>query len=208
VGAVEIDAQWSRALANPVSLQAGSGTTRITEIQNFFAQSLALAEQGFATLTMPSRQLRITDNEMQGLTSTAVLVFGDDRVQNGLVSSLIMNGNRLDSTATLPTATDQVQGQTFGAATFYWFATAAVANVTRCVVSGNMVTVAGWQPGGFPIEIQHAFLLDDTALQAAAVSVIGNLFGAPMVVIPDRPPQIAALPNPAGTWQFLNSAPP
>jgi hypothetical protein len=209
VGAVEVDAQWSAALANPGSLQGGSGATRITEIQNFFAQSLALAEQGFATLTMPARQLRIAGNEMQGLTSTAVLLFGDDGVQNGLVSSLVMNGNRLDSTAVSPATSDQVQGQTPGDAIFYWLSTVAIAAVTRCVVSGNMATVSGWQIGGLFdfFDLPWAFLLDDTALPAAAVSVMANMFGAPMVVVPNRPAQIAALPNPAGTWQFLNTTP-
>lgn len=92
ISAIEIDPQWT-------------GTPSLSQenaFQTFFDELAQLGEQGFAALAVSPLQLRLTDNEMQGLSGTGVLILGDDSVENANSSSLMMNGNRLDGAIAPP----------------------------------------------------------------------------------------------------------
>jgi hypothetical protein len=201
VSAVEINPQWSQSVSNPGSA---------TGFENFYGQLAALSQQGYADLA--PLQMRIADNEMHGLSSVAVLVLGEDQVQNGKVSSLMMTGNQLDSIIQLGPSF-AVSAQTSlnlavlpaASRADYFLVTAAIVSVRRCVVSANLITnewTYGRQKCGatYSIPNRASFLLDDRPpLTAAEISVMSNTFQGMIWISP--PPNSQA----TNGWYFFNS---
>ncbi|MGC2403620.1 MAG: DUF6519 domain-containing protein, partial [Acidobacteriaceae bacterium] len=91
INAIGVVPQW-----NLPSLPNSTGQANV-EVLNFFFQLTQLAEQAYAVLTWTAPQLRVQDNEMQGLAASGLLVLGDDNVLNGQVGSLMMTGNRMSN---------------------------------------------------------------------------------------------------------------
>jgi len=192
VSAVEINPQWSQSISNPGLL---------TGFENLYAQLAALGEQAYST---PSPlQLRVEDNEMQGLSLGAVLILGEDQIQNGKVSSLMMSGNRLASSIQLSPSFGP--NQPFAATSDYFVVTAAIIAVSRCVVSENLITNEysfGRAKCGTvaPVPNRASFLLDDRPpIPSVAIAVMSNVFQGAIWVSP--PPNT----NP---WTFYNTVTP
>jgi hypothetical protein len=198
--AVEIVPQWGAAWPLPLE-EIRPGRVLVSgPFFNLFAQLTQLAQQAFAGLAASPLQLRLTDNEMHGLASTAILVLGDDQFQNGNVSTLMMSGNRLDAT---------VSRRNFfvfpNPDTASWFAlfmsTATISSVTRCVVNANMILN---ESSGFA-----CFTLSDLTGPNKAVppqiSVTGNIFYGQVNITGPTPP---ALNQGAIAWNSLNTVQP
>ena len=81
-----------------------------------------LGQQGFVKSQGPPTQLRVTGNEMQGLSSAGVLVLGDDEgsVLRDSRFGNVLGGPSIDR--------------------WYFLSVATIHLVTRCVVSGNMIS--------------------------------------------------------------------
>jgi hypothetical protein len=196
VSAIEINPQWSQSSSNPGSLPG---------FENLYAQLAALGEQGYTSLS--PLQLRVEDNEAQGLSLGSVLILGEDQLQNGMVSSLMMSGNRLASTIQLsPTFAEAKQPP--AVTSDYFMVTAAIASVSQCVVSGNLIANE-WSFGRAKCGTRAAtpnrasFLLDDRPpVNAAAIAVMSNVFQGLIWISP--------LPHaaPAHPWDFYNSVTP
>jgi hypothetical protein len=192
VSAVEINPQWSQSISNPGSL---------TGFENLYAQLAALGEQAYSTPA--PLQLRVEDNQMQGLALGALLILGGDQVQNGQVSSLMMSGNQLASSIQLSPSFGP--NQLFAATSDYFVVTAAIIAVSRCVVSGNLITNEysfGRAKCGTVAAVPNraSFLLDDRPpLPAPAIAVMSNVFQGAIWVSP--PPE-------ANSWPFYNTVTP
>jgi hypothetical protein len=182
IAAVEVDPQW----------QAASPSLNLNAWQNFFAQLVALGVQGFATLPIAPIQLRVMDNDMRGASSVTVLILGDDQVQNGKLSSLMMTGNRLSNQLLFSTDHDPSRR--------YFVATATLLAITRCVVSGNMIV----NEAPTPLD-RTSFLLDDSVLPAAEVVVMSNVFQGDVAIVPEHYPSNSQVPFPMNSWRFLNT---
>lgn len=120
---------------------------------------------------------------MQDLATVAVLVLGDDEVQNAKVSSLMLTGNRLVSKIHGLVSNDR-----------NLFGVASVIAVSRCVVSANMLL------GG-----QYAPVLFDAGLPQAQVVVMSNLLDGRVSISPGRDSVIASAPYPMNTCEFVNT---
>src|SRR5450432_83966 len=83
ISAISIEPQWGNAAAARALSSSG-------EFPNFYLRLAELAQQGFAGSAFLPMRLRVSENEMDGLTATAVSILGPDETQNGIVSSLIM----------------------------------------------------------------------------------------------------------------------
>jgi hypothetical protein len=214
VAAVEVNPLWSTEMVAPL-------ISTSNEFQTFLAQLVVLGAQGFAGLPTSPAQVRIADNDVSALTSVAVLIWGDDEVQNGRRGSLLMSGNRLLNTpryvaprvrsvgagtapaveapAVLAAALTPAQGA--AAVSLAESPTVVLAAVTRCLVSANMIVNESTD------ETRFSFVLADGALPAAEVAVTGNLFQGLMQIVP---PRFAASPPPypMNDWSFLNTVIP
>jgi Family of unknown function (DUF6519)/Malectin domain len=183
ISAVEIESQWGAAFVGSPSTSAAN----VTEVQNFCAQLVALAEQGFAQLPAMSRMTRITDNVMQGLSSISVLLLGDDSVYNGGASSLMMAGNRLDSTV----ATTRALNLT---------TVVAVTDIFQCLLSSNVVICEQINS-----DFRRALVLNDEALPNPQIAVTGNIFQGSISIFPQRYPASENVPYPMSSWNFMNT---
>jgi hypothetical protein len=210
ISAVEIDPQWSGTLLpDPYRVSPD------TKFVNYFTQLAQLAQQAFASLANSPLRLRITDNELHGLSSLAFLVLWDDQLQNGNVSSLMMTGNRLDTLLRFGNLEGFSSNTTVSARNasdvyyFYFLFAASVSLITRCVVSANMMlnqtTISVDQSRG-------SFLLNDTALPlpvamipAPQIAVMGNVFQGVVFIAPPRDALVSPAPAPMNTWDFLNT---
>jgi hypothetical protein len=189
IGAVAVDPQWNGVL--PSSMQSQNSN----EILSFYWQLAQLAQQGFVgALTSPLR-LRINDNEMLGLTSTGVLVLGDDQFFNPKTSSAMISGNRVATRLTPSIASVPAAGQvSIRDALFYFISTAEISSVTRCVVSSNMIINDG-SSGALVGRI--SFRLDEpNGGPLAEILVSGNMFQG--VVLNNYPPSM-------NSWNVLNT---
>jgi hypothetical protein len=174
VSAIEIESQWSSDFVSTTLLTG-------TEIQNFCAQITVLAEQGFAGMTAMPPALRIDANEMGGLTSSGILLLGDDAVQNGHISSLMMSGNRL-------------------AGVVPQMAVAKLDDISRCVVSGNTILNLETKP-----DYRVSLELDDRTVPTPQIAVAGNLLQGLRKIFPSRYPDDSTLTYPMNSWDFLNT---
>lgn len=192
VSAVEISPQWSADRVASLSSVAN-------ELQNFLAQLVMLGEQAFAGLTIAPSQVRITGNEMRGLSSLAVLLFGGDDIQSGRRGSLLMTDNRLQNKAQPSVRSDPTEGAPAPRARASDFSvTVALSSITRCLVSANMILNEDTSPDRF------SFTLDDGALPAAGVAVMSNLFYGHIWISPQRFP-VNPPPYPMNDWTFVNT---
>jgi hypothetical protein len=182
ISAIQIDPQWGIDAATII----GEGGPNVTGFADLYFQSLTLGQQAYAELTANPLQLRIAENEMQRLSTSAIQVLADDQMQNGKISSLMMTGNRLYNS----------QGTV---------ATGFVSLLTRCVVSANMIVNEAAQD-------RVSFLLYDLPLPAPQVAVIGNLFQGEIDIEVGNSPATAPYPNPSDgqasplkDWSYLNT---
>jgi hypothetical protein len=153
----------------------------------------------------------VADNELHNLTSAAILVLGDDQLQNGKVSSLVMSGNRLDTSISFTSLENRILldlgkpgSEKFFAALIYlyFFSAANIGLVTRCVISGNMILNQARLGEGVPA--RGSFLLNDLALPIAEppivtipppeISVEGNVFQGNVLIFPTPPPSNSITP--------------
>ena len=127
ISAVELDPQW------------GTSADGVSGFPFFYSQLAQLAQQGFAGgAPNSSMRLRVDRNEMQGLSSVAVLVLGDDTALTPNTGSLIMSGNRLANSFSFIFA-EAHPSET----SLLFYCTAAILLVDRCVVTGNMILNEG-----------------------------------------------------------------
>jgi hypothetical protein len=197
IDAAELDPQWTGA----PFLGAGNES----DAASFFDQLAQLAYQGYADLGYSQAQLRIEDNEMHELTNPGLLLAGDDSLVNGNSGSLMMRGNRIDGTLTYSDfAYGDVAGNAFLAAPsagLRMFAfLAAIARVSRCVVTSNMLTTPNrTNDYGFSL------YLNDAAVQKGEIAVMSNLFTGRTEIAPTRGLGSSGLSPILQTWNFLNT---
>jgi hypothetical protein len=196
ISAVEVDPQWSGAP------YLGSGAER--ELTLFFDQLAQVAEQAFASLTVSTPQLRLTDNEMQALSAAGLLLLGSDSVENANVSSLMMTGNRMDGLVGSGNSDDaaflQLTNIVGRAGSPYFSYTATIVQVSRCVVSGNMAmneqTIR---------DANRSFCLNDAAVLSAQLMVVGNIFKGSIAVLPLGSASGNTVPYSLDRWNNLNT---
>jgi len=182
VSAVERDPQW----AFPVGVYPGGyGDPRTSEFWNLFRNLFLLGQQAFANLAVLPLQVRVAENEMRGLSSIAVLLLGDDQIQNGKVSSLTMSGNRLNSTSA---------GFTDGFSIFD--SVVATTAVLRCTVSGNEILNTA---------SRCSLCLANLANLKPGVVVMSNLFQGYTRILPFRSQTDPNVPAPLNNWDYLNT---
>jgi hypothetical protein len=149
---------------------------------------------------------------MTGLTGVAILVLWDDQAQNGNTSSLVMGGNRLDTTNFALNYRSFLQG----GAGRYFFSVATIALVSRCVASGNMLTNEGVQVAiDIDVTVEEAefdrvsLILDavgsiielseggETAIAGPAtqLSVAGNVLQGVVYTFPPKDPTVLSSIN-------------
>ena len=189
ISAISIEPQWGNAAAARALSSSG-------EFPNFYLRLAELAQQGFAGSAFLPMRLRVSENEMDGLTATAVSILGPDETQNGIVSSLIMQGNRV-SAAVTPGDADKPT----------YLAAVAIASVARCVVTGNMILNAAPATGR-----EFAFMLDDnyaavpsSAVPEPEIMVSANVFQATIHVVPEHRITDPGIPPALTRWEFLNT---
>ena len=201
ISAIEIDPQWDLA-----SLPDASSTGEL-ELLNFFFQLEQLAEQGYAGLTLTPPQLRVQDNEMQGLPSACLMILGDDSVMNANVSSLLMTGNRLSSTINNETFLEYLESMARVAPSaevnalvelMAFFCTVTIIQVSQCLVSANMILNASK-------DTSVSFVLNDDPVASPQLAVMSNLFKGFMAVIPKDYPATALQAAPQGCTELLNT---
>jgi len=143
-------------------------------------------------------RLRMSDNEMLGLSSVGILVLGDDQVLDPKTSSLMMTGNRV--TTTLESLIFEDLGKPDVS---YFLFTTVISCLTRCVVSSNMI-VNDASIGGF-FEGRSSFWLDDSSgppsplaqtVPPPEIMVSANVFQGGVVITP--------APS-TNSWNFLNT---
>jgi hypothetical protein len=193
ISAVAVDPQWTGNISNLGGFQSAGASPTINEFQNFFGQLTALGQQGFANLKVPAPRLRLTENTMTGLSFQAVFVLGDDAIQNGKLSSLMMSGNRLDSHFSVRT----------GQLRILFAATAIIVSVAECVVSGNLI-LNNTQNSDFTTSL----FLSDGHIPLPRIAVTGNVLRGMPFVDPPRYPAGSNVPPPMDSWNFLNTTLP
>jgi hypothetical protein len=179
VAGIELVPQWGSDAASIASVLSNPNG-----FQNLFFHLLTLGQQAFTTL--PARQqLRLADNEVQCL-SIPVLIYGDDQVQNGKLSSLILSGNRLTNSVG-------------------W--TCFIQSVTRCLLFGNQIVNEA--------RVERLSLsLDDSALTSAEIALMANVLQSGAQVIRSTlsenpfgpyPNPDTKVPSPLTAWSYLNT---
>jgi Family of unknown function (DUF6519)/Malectin domain len=158
----------------------------LNDMGKFLAQLEVLAQQAYFTLSSPLT-LRVDGNTIDGATDLALLVVdqgaGQAAGQQGTGQGLLtMNGNVMRRVS----SSEQE---------LYWLsATAAIAGVTVCTVTGNQFLNT--------TDARLAFLLSSPP-PAYAVTVTGNVFqGQPS--LPQRQVD-PSVPAPMNQWLFLNT---
>jgi hypothetical protein len=124
---------------------------------------------------------------MRGLSSISVLLLGDDSVYNGGTSSLMMAGNRLDSTV----ATTRALNLT---------TVVAVTDIFQCLLSSNVVMCEQTNS-----DFRRALVLNDEALPNPQIAVTGNIFQGNISIFPQRYPASENVPYPMSSWNFMNT---
>ncbi|MGC2693039.1 MAG: hypothetical protein WA228_10110, partial [Desulfobaccales bacterium] len=184
-----------------------ASSTGELELLNFFFQLEQLAEQGYAGLTLTPPQLRVQDNEMQGLPSACLMILGDDSVMNANVSSLLMTGNRLSSTINNETFLEYLESMARVAPSaevnalvelMAFFCTVTIIQVSQCLVSANMILNASK-------DTSVSFVLNDDPVASPQLAVMSNLFKGFMAVIPKDYPATALQAAPQGCTELLNT---
>jgi hypothetical protein len=153
-----------------------------------------LAQQAFAGSQAAAMRLRVESNEMQGLSSTALLVLGDDIPQTGHTSSLMVSGNRMESSIPLRESLSVLESILFASV-------AAIVLTTCCVVAGNMIL----NTGDLEKERISLILLDPNSAPTPEIMVSANVFQGRTVIEPARYPASSNVPPPMNSWNFLNT---
>lgn len=202
ISGISVVPQWNLPISQSA---AGQGNV---EILDFFYQVEQLAEQAYAQITWTTPQLRIQDNEMQGLVATGLMLIGDDTAMNGQYSSLMMTGNRISSNisspgglrvlgdlmasdATIPASIAALLGD------YAFFSPVAVVQFGQCLISANMILNPSAEGLGL-------FVLD-FAVNQPQLAVMSNLFTGLLAVIPKLYPAIDLPIAPQGCRNVLNT---
>jgi len=217
VSAVEIEPQWDGSIPNPYIDVSGYASYYQGEMLDFYSQLAQLGQQAFARPGPSTLDLRVDANEMAGLTAPGILVLAEDQLQDAVVSSLMMGGNRVAATVSVPKGG-------YDDPNAYFLSAASVLLVTRCVVAGNMILNAGTgtteDVGGhnvaegrqiplFPLSLVLEQSPGGAPTHMPAplpkVSVSGNVFLGQPVIYPPRFAPSSGVPSPMNTWEFLNT---
>jgi hypothetical protein len=206
ISAAELDPLWTGAP------YLGSGNE--SDAASFFDQLAQLAWQGYANLGFSLAQLRVEDNEMHYLSAPGLLLLDDDGLANGDSGSLMMTGNRIDgeiqasefnfaesanpveylrasSGALLTASAPALRAFTF---------LAVIVQVSRCVVTSNMLTNGNPTDGYGP-----SLYLNDIPVQQAEIAVMSNVFAGGTVIRPFRNLTNSNVDPILLTWNFLNT---
>jgi Malectin domain len=195
ISAAELDPTWSGA---PL---LGSGNESDSAL--FFDQLAQLAWQGY--LPGPSPALfRVQDNEMEALRAPGFLLLGDDNVDNGNASSIIMTGNRIEGEISLDqnlaafdtaqlAATSRAQASAAqtglnlqlptgsiverAPSTFYYMV--AVVSISRAAVSSNIIVSVNASGGS-----GAALLVSAVDTSQPSLAVAGNVLVGSSLVQP------------------------
>jgi hypothetical protein len=170
-----------------------------TDSPLFFDQLAQVAWQGY-TFTGSQARWRFDNNEMQGLTATAVLLLDDDNLYNENSGSLMLTGNRIDGQIPLPYTTVRDAGEaetqvtiksraetvasafisTPQADMLYFLPLVAVNAVSRAVITSNMLTNASYSP-----RTPAACLIVNSSVAEPLVTIMGNLLVG-LISVPAR----------------------
>lgn len=133
ISAVELDPQWDGLL--PFNLLQNNTYTYANAgyYASFYYQLAQLSQQGYLNSAQTPLQLRISDNDIQGLSAPGVLLAGDDEVINSRIASLMMTGNRISASAPFG---ENFAGNTQGVTVAFWGAV-AVTSITLAMLSSN-----------------------------------------------------------------------
>ena len=203
ISAIEVDPQWS---GTPYL-----GSTSESDLQNFLDQLAQLAQQGYASLTVTPSQLRVQDNEMQGLIGPGLLILDDDAVANGNTSSLIMMGNRINCTLGLALQGNDIlefvkrlesAGDANGIAQLgpslldflYSMFTVSIVQVTQCLISSNIIASS-----------VLSLFVDDHSTSTQQLMVMSNLLLGFAVIAPRGYPASGGLAAPNNVREALNT---
>ena len=206
ISAAELDPLWTGAP------YLGSGNE--SDAASFFDQLAQLAWQGYANLGFSLAQLRIEDNEMHYLSAPGLLLLGDDSLANGDSGSLMMTGNRIDGEIQASDfnfaksanpieylrASSGVLLTASAPALRAFIFLAVIVQVSRCVVTSNMLT------NGNPTDGYGGSLyLNDIPVQQAEIAVMSNVFAGGTVIRPLRNLTNTNVDPILLTWNFLNT---
>jgi hypothetical protein len=212
--AIQLMPQWSSDFISFIN--QGLVNSQVDDVQNFFLQIMQLAQQGFFVASPVSMQLRVDNNEMQGLGSAGILIIGEDTVQSQSTSSLIMTGNRITTNSqyylktqgTGPAQFTNSGGEVAGFATFQspFFSPAFLYFVARCVVANNIMTNGSSAIRDLALVLLAGRLNQPTTLTPPPqVTVMSNLFQGRIEVTPSRQDYFPNVPDPMNSWEFLNT---
>jgi hypothetical protein len=201
ISSIEIDGQWSGVPLQQSFLNQAGTTIPNSLFVNFLTQMTQLAQQAFVSSPTVPLRLRLTDNELHCSTSVPLLLLGDDQLQNGNVSSMMMTGNRLDTTIPFSGAdntaflTLSTQEQFLASAFLvyvYFFSAANISLVTRCVISGNLIVNNSSISAA--AQTRGSFLLNDTPSPTPVITIpppefaiVGNVFQGNVIISPPPP---------------------
>lgn len=193
IAAVAVEPQWNSGLSSYLLPYYGNSAG----IFDFYWQLAQLAQEGFILSPVSPLRLRMEDNEMQGLSAPGILVLGDDQVQNSKVSSVMMTGNRVVSTAS---------GANLSLLSIY---VALIVSVTRCVVSSNILVseASDYKKVSFQLLSGESAPLTQT-VPPPEIMVSANVFQGQVAITPSRYPDATQVPAPMNTWDFLNTVTP
>ncbi len=212
IGAVELDPQWNGN--EPLSANGERSNRSLQETAVFFTQLVQLSQQGYVVTAASPASFRIDRNEIQCLVSPGVMVMGDDQVLLAKTSSVMMSGNRLEGTIAA-SIQERIILADEGPVQASFYCVGAIASVTRCVVSGNMlINDAQAEGNAFAEGIGQrlSFILDDPSgspltptTPAPELIISGNLFQGRVFITPARFDPAEKVPSPMNSWNFLNT---
>jgi hypothetical protein len=186
-----------------------------TDSPLFFDQLAQVAWQGY-TFTGLQARWRFDNNEMQGLTATAILLLDDDNLYNANSGSLMLTGNRIDGQIPLrfPNVRDasaagtqltiKIRAETVAAASIltpqedfvYFLPLVTVSAVSRAVITSNMLTNASSSP-----RTPGACLIVTSSVQEPLVTIMSNLLVG-LIAVPARSNVSSANLQ---DWAYLNT---
>jgi Family of unknown function (DUF6519)/Malectin domain len=191
----------------------------------FFDQLAQVAWQSYTPISsvavlsqfgIPQALWRFDNNEMQGLTATAILLLDDDNLYNGNSGSLMLTGNRIDGQIELERYTDargavaaeteaaiktQAERVVSGSISAFeydfidFLALVTVNAVSRAVITSNMLTNVN---GG-------CLIVSNSTVQQPLVTIMSNLFAGGILVPARVFPTTMTLDPYAQLWDFLNT---
>ena len=178
----------------------------------FFDQLAQVARQSYTALSLQARW-RFDNNEMQGLTATAILLLDDDNLYNRNSGSLLLTGNRIDGQIGFEqfigargTVAAETQAATLSRAPFNFnvidfLALVTVSAVSRALITSNMLTNVNNATGRYG----GCLIVINSTVQQAFVTIMSNLFAGSILVPARAFPTTMTLDPYAQLWDFLNT---